>query len=117
MNLPNFFLADLPPEATLSPAMIAESCETLKRNRAKFLAARGTGDIVKILCEVAAGWLSPDDKFRKLALERGPAETGFSKPVLEKGLNDFFKRFTPENFQSVGTIRSLVEKMLSLRRH
>jgi hypothetical protein len=33
MNLPNYFLADLPPEATLSPAMITEACQTLKRNR------------------------------------------------------------------------------------
>jgi hypothetical protein len=101
MNLPDFFLADLPPEATLSPAMIAESCQTLKRNRVKFLAARRTEDIVKVLCEVATGWLAPEDKFRKLALERGPAEAGFSRPILEKGLDDFFKRFTPENFESL----------------
>jgi hypothetical protein len=33
MNLPNYFLADLPPEAALSPTMIAEACQTLKRNR------------------------------------------------------------------------------------
>jgi hypothetical protein len=38
MNLPNYFLADLPPEATLSPAMIAEACQTLKRNREHYLA-------------------------------------------------------------------------------
>ena len=29
MNLPNYFLADLPPEATLLPAMITEACQTL----------------------------------------------------------------------------------------
>ena len=38
MNLPNYFLADLPPEATLSPAMVTEACQTLKRNRAQYLA-------------------------------------------------------------------------------
>ncbi|MGA2869577.1 MAG: hypothetical protein ABSF34_10510, partial [Verrucomicrobiota bacterium] len=91
MNLPNYFFADLPPEAVLSPAMMAESCQTLKRNRAKFLAGRTTDDIIKLLCEVAAGWLSPEDKFRKLALDLGPAETGFSKPILERGLDGFFK--------------------------
>ena len=33
MNLPNYFIADLPPEATLTPTLIAEACQTLKRNR------------------------------------------------------------------------------------
>jgi len=101
MNLPNFFFADLPPEATLSPKMILESCDTLKRNRAKFLLPRQTDEIIKILCEIAAEWLSPENSFRKLALELGPAETGFSKPILEKGLDGFFRQFTPENFQAL----------------
>jgi len=99
MNLPNFFFADLPPEATLSPTMIEAACDTLKRNREKYLLPRKTEDIVKILCEVAAGWLHPENHFRRLALELGPAETGFSKAVLEKGLDGFFRQFTPENFQ------------------
>src|SRR5882672_3761047 len=101
MNLPNFFFADLPPEATLSPAMIAAACDTLKRNRVKYLLPRKTEDIVKILCEVAAEWLHPENRFRKLALELGPAATGFSKPILEKGLNGFFRQFTPENFHAL----------------
>ena len=68
MNLPNNFLADLPPEATLSPAMIAEACQTLKRNRERYLAARSTDGLVKILGEVAESWLKPGNAFRKLAL-------------------------------------------------
>ena len=38
MTLPNYFLADLPPEATLSAAMVGEACQTLKRNRGLYLA-------------------------------------------------------------------------------
>ncbi len=61
MNLPDYFFADLPPEATLSPAMITASCHTLKRNRAKYLAVRTTDNqIVNVLCEVAAAWRSPE---------------------------------------------------------
>ncbi|HEY2329702.1 MAG TPA: acyl-CoA reductase [Verrucomicrobiae bacterium] len=101
MNLPNFYLADLPPEAALSPAMIAAACDTLKRNREKSLLPRTTDDIVKILCEVAAEWLQPENQFRKLALKLGPVETGFSKAVLERGLDGFFRRFTSENFQAL----------------
>ncbi len=99
MNLPNYFLADLPPAAVLSPAMIAAAADTLKRNCEKFLRPRSTDELVKILCEVAQEWLQPENKFRRLALELCPAETGFSKAVLERGLDDFFRQFTPENFQ------------------
>ena len=38
MNLPNYFLADLPPEATLTAAIIRDACQTLRRNRAQYLA-------------------------------------------------------------------------------
>ena len=101
MNLPDYFFADLPPEATLSPTMIAAACDTLKRNREKYLLPRPTDGIIKILCEIAAEWLLPENHFRRLALELGPAETGFSKPILEAGLDNFFKQFTPENFQAL----------------
>ncbi|MGA3284496.1 MAG: acyl-CoA reductase [Verrucomicrobiota bacterium] len=101
MNLPNYFLADLPPEATLSPAMITEACQTLKRNRDRYLAHRTTHQLVQVLTEVAHGWLQTDNRFRKLALESGPAETGFSRATLAKGLDNFFCQFTPENFSEL----------------
>jgi hypothetical protein len=101
MNLPAYFFADLPPEAVLSPAMLTAACDTLKRNREKYLRSRATAEIVKTLCEVGAGWLQPENLFRKLALAHGPAETGFSPAVLARGLDDFFRRFTPENFQAL----------------
>jgi hypothetical protein len=101
MNLPDFYFADLPPEAPLSPKMILESCDALKLNREKNLLPRKTDEIIKILCEIGAEWLSPENHIRKLALELGPVETGFSKPVLEKGLDGFFRQFTPENFSAL----------------
>ena len=57
MNLPNYFLADLPPEATLSTAMIGDACQTLKRNREQYLRGRSTQSIVELLAEVAENWL------------------------------------------------------------
>jgi hypothetical protein len=101
MNLPNYFLADLPPEATLSATMIAEACHTLKRNREKYLVSRTTDELVSILCEVASEWLRPENKFRRLALKFGPEQTGFSQATLARGLDEFFRRFTPENFQAL----------------
>jgi hypothetical protein len=101
MNLPNYFLADLPPEATLSPAMIVEACQTLKRNRERYLAHRTTHQLVNVLVEVAEGWLHANNRLRKLALDSGPAETGFSHATLAKGLDNFFRQFTPENFSEL----------------
>ena len=114
MNLPNYFFADLPPEAELTPPMVVAACDTLKRNREQFLLPRTTDDIVTILCDVAAGWLKPENHFRRLALELGPEQTGFSKAILARGMDDFFRRFRPGNFaalleQELGSARRLDE--------
>ena len=101
MNLPNYFLADLQPEAMLTAAIIGEACQTLKRNREKYLAARSTQSLVEVLSGVAENWLQPQDPFRRLALEQGPAATGFSRATLANGLDAFFKQLTPENFNAL----------------
>ncbi len=101
MNLPNYFLADLPPEATLSPAMLAEACRTLKRNRELYLAGRSTQNLLVALTTAARNWLEPDYPFRKMALELGPEATGFSRATLADGLEHFFKQLTPENIQNL----------------
>ncbi len=114
MNLPNYFLADLPPDATLTAAMVTDACQALKRNRGIYLADRSTQSRVEILCGVAENWLLPEYPFRKLALENGPAATGFSRATLVNGLDNFFKQFTLENFnalllQELGHARRLDE--------
>jgi hypothetical protein len=97
MNLPNYFLADLPPEAALTAATVTDACRTLKRNRAKYLANRSTNDVVELVAHVAAKWLRADSLFRKMALEQGPTATGFSRATLEHGLDAFFRQLTAEN--------------------
>ncbi|HLX94383.1 MAG TPA: hypothetical protein VKU37_01425, partial [Verrucomicrobiae bacterium] len=86
MNLPNYYFVDLPPEATLSPVLLTEACQTLKRNRERYLAGRSTEQIVNVLSDVAEAWRKPDNPFRRLALELGPTETGFSMATLKRGL-------------------------------
>ncbi|HEY2082587.1 MAG TPA: acyl-CoA reductase [Verrucomicrobiae bacterium] len=114
MNLPNYFLADLPPDALLTAAMLNDACQALKQNREKYLAGRSTQNLVDVLCGLAESWLQPEYPFRKLALEKGPAATGFSRGTLASGLDNFFKQFTPENFnalllQELGHARRLDE--------
>ena len=101
MNLPSYFLADLPAEATLTPVMISEACQALKRNRERYLLARSTQSLVKVLSEVAEGWLDPEYPFRKLALDQGPDATGFSRATLAGGLETFFGKLTAENLNAL----------------
>jgi hypothetical protein len=100
MNLPNHFFADAP-DVPVTPELIVESCRHLRRHREKYLAAQPVETLIALLCEVAADWLKPDDKFRRLALEEGPAATGFSRATLARGLDGFFRPFTPENFRAL----------------
>src|SRR5947207_9808582 len=99
MNLPNYFLADLPPEASLSATMVNEACQTLKRNRERYLAIHSTRSIIKVISSLAKTWLEPAYPFRKLALEQAPATLGFSGPTLAAGLDSFFEQLTDENLQ------------------
>jgi hypothetical protein len=101
MNLPNYFLADLPPEAALSPKLVTEACHTLKHNRAQFLAGRSTRDIVVLLAGVAQRWLDVAYPLRTLALDTGPQALGFSRETLARGLDVFFRQFTTENLNAL----------------
>lgn len=102
-NLPNYFLADLPPEATLGATMISEACATLKRNRQRYLAERPTENLVQLLSGVAEVWLQPENPFRKLALEFGPAQLGFGPATLANGLDSFFRQLTRNNLDALLT--------------
>ena len=100
MNLPNYFLADLPPEATCAPQMISEACQTLKRNREQFLAHRSLPSMVNLFVKLAENWLEPDFPFRQFALENAAA-SGFSRATLARGLDNFFTQLTRENFRTL----------------
>jgi hypothetical protein len=101
MNLPNYFLADLPPGATLNHQMLWEACQTLKRNREQYLADRPTRSLIKVLHEVGANWLDAEYPFRKLALEKGPEATGFSPATLGRGLGGFFELLDGESLEAL----------------
>ncbi len=99
MNLPNYFLADLPPDASITTSMITDACQTLKRNREQYLQNRSTDDIIRILSNLAESWLDDDFPFRKKLIDAGPEATGFSKETLQIGITDFFQQITPKNLR------------------
>ncbi len=101
MELPNYFIADLPPEAPVTPLLVREACETLRRNRQAYLAARSTPRLIRVLAGLAEDWLNPASPHRRLALERGPQATGFSANTLARGLDAFFRQLSPENLRAL----------------
>ncbi len=101
MNLPNYFLADLPPGAELKPRLITEAAQTLKRNRERYLVPRTSEWIIQVIGEVARLWLNPHSPWRIQALEQGPASTGFSTETLAAGLDAFFRQLTPRNLSAL----------------
>ena len=111
MNLPNYFLADLPTDTPLSAGLISDACQTLKKNRETFLCKRPTQSLIRILAEVARSWMEPNDPFRNLALKDGPSVTGFSREILQTGLDEFFAQITTENLQAL-----IVQEFGDLRR-
>jgi hypothetical protein len=118
MNLPNYFLADLPAEAEITPTMVSEACRAVKRNREQYLAARPTASIISRIADLAKDWLSPNYSFRKLALDLGPAATGFPAPTIAKGLDSFFEELTHARLQALivqdlGNLQALEDFVLA----
>ena len=101
MNLPNYFLADLPADAILSRTTITEACQTLKKNRERFLADRSTASLIEVLAAAAQNWLQPEYPLRQHVLEHGPALGGFSPGTLRQGLDNFFGQLTVENLEAL----------------
>ena len=95
-DLPNYFLADIQPEARLTPAIITEACRQLKRNRLQYVRDTPTEQSIKILAQLADNWRDDLYPFRKMALAGGNEATGFSQPSLARGLDQFFGRITEE---------------------
>ncbi len=91
MELPNYFIADLPPEATLGPGIISE----------RYLLERSTPSLIRVLANLAESWLEPTYIFRQKALQLGPESTGFPEATLRTGLDHFFKQLTEENLENL----------------
>ncbi|MCS1411880.1 MAG: hypothetical protein M2R45_05082 [Verrucomicrobia subdivision 3 bacterium] len=111
-ELPNYFLADLPAEAILTPAVVSEACETLRRNRRQYLLGRPTETLLRTLGLVAEKWLDSEYPLRQLALKHGMERSGFPLCTIQKGLDGLFREMTPENLnhlilQDLGHVRRL----------
>lgn len=101
MNLPNYFLADLPTEAVLRPEMVVEACQTLRRNRERFLLPKSTESVIQTLVEVARMWLMPHSPWMAAALATREGRYGFSPEMLKQGIEAYFRLWTPRNLSAL----------------
>ena len=98
MNLPDYFLADLPAEASLTPDLITQACLTLKRNRHRFLLERTTSQLIETIRDAVDHWLHGTDPFLTRALSGSLSING---DALEAGLRNFFKKITADSLETV----------------
>ncbi len=91
-DYPDYFLIDLPEEASLTPRMVEEACRALRENGRRYLQSRSTSSLIGSLARVAERWRDREYPLRRLALEEGPRRTGFSREVLARGLDGLFGR-------------------------
>lgn len=101
LNLPNYFLADLPSSNSLSAQVIRDACQSLKHNRAQYLRHRSTRELIHLLSEAGQSLASPQGRFHQLLLSLSPAATGFPQKVLANGLRRFFQDFTATQFEAL----------------
>ena len=101
MELPNYFIADQAPAAELSATFLTDACQTLRRNRQRYLLERPTDSLIRTITDVAQEWLRPSYPFRKVVLEQGPKQTGFPAAIIATGLDNFFSQITVKNLEAL----------------
>ncbi|MSU32775.1 MAG: hypothetical protein EXS25_08995 [Pedosphaera sp.] len=101
MNLPNLFLADLGPDLELTPNLLRDACSALRRNREEWLGRQRIRDVIEMIAFTADQWLDPSNEFRSLAIQKGPASTGFGAATLVRGLDSFFRQLSVANLESL----------------
>jgi len=101
MNLHQLFLADLGPDLQLTAETLRQASFAVRRNRNEWLVRQRTRGVIEMIAHTAEQWLEPDNGFRALALREGPAETGWSRATLTRGLDAFFGSITVESLEAL----------------
>lgn len=100
MNLPQCYLADLPPEAEITPTLVQEAWFALLRNHQQHLAAKTTQSIIRDLESAASLWLQDKSPYLQTALKLGSEQLGFSRQTLAEGLKQLFNSITTANLET-----------------
>lgn len=94
-----FFLADVVNEATLTPTLIEEACQTLRNNQNRFLEFRKAAWMAGLIASLAEDWLDSTYSFRNEVLTQGPQILGMNPEALEISLNHFWEGLTVDRLR------------------
>lgn len=101
MDLPNYFLADLPSDAEITRGMLADACDTLIRNGEMFLPDWSAEKLIALFDELGRDWLNADYPHRNYALDHGPRMIGFSRQTLANGLDALFQTLNRDSLEAL----------------
>ena len=82
---PNYFLCDMPPEATLSSNMVLEAIDALQRNATSFLHPRTIEQQVSLVEQLAKLWMDDMFPYRCELLKHCGGEIRFSREIFSHG--------------------------------
>jgi len=81
----------------LAPAGLAAVMERIARARDAYLAEAPVAHIITAVDRAVSHWLDPYSRWRRLAERVLPAITGYSPPMIRKGLPGYLATFRREN--------------------
>jgi len=74
----------------LTPAQLHATIEAARTQGQRYLRSRSVDDVLQVIDQVSASWLSPDYHLRQAAEQLLPMATGFSVETIRYGLPLFF---------------------------
>ncbi|MDA1274588.1 MAG: hypothetical protein O2960_11140 [Verrucomicrobia bacterium] len=101
LDLPHYFLADLPFGAEITHSMLSDACDTLIRNGENYLPEWTTEKLISMFDQLGHDWLNANFPHRKYALDQGPEVTGFSRQTLANGLDALFETLNRESLEEL----------------
>lgn len=85
----------------LSPALLREQVDGLLAARERHLAERPTQEIAETIGRVAERFLDPADPLRRAAEDALPAVTGYSPPMVRRGLDAMAAQWRSERLREL----------------
>lgn len=93
---PDYFLCDMPPEATLTSNMVLEAIDTLQRNAVTFLHPRSIEQQVSLIEQLGKLWMDEMFPYRCELLNHCGGEIRFSREIFSHGLDEVFRTLSRE---------------------
>ncbi|MBP3951925.1 acyl-CoA reductase [Halalkalibacter suaedae] len=83
----------------LTPDMVAQVIETIKKQQQTYLKTLKTNDVIAIMDQAVQKWLDPQYELRQLAERWLPVITGYDREMIRLYINRYLRQFRKEKLQ------------------